>query len=154
MRWTAGPDHDPLTSPLECWGRRVLAAGRLEAIYPYVIPPWQSDLEPCMAETQEAALAAHQATLRDGATVIAYTDGSLTEQGVGAVVVSTLGRQAARIGSLNTHTVYAAELRGIEMALAQIHGSMDPVTRRPGHARTGIIFRQPGSVNDTGMRGP
>ena len=40
------------------------------------------------------------------------------------------------------------------MALAQIHGSMDPVTRRPGHVHTGIIFRQPGSVSDTGMRGP
>ena len=43
------------------------------------------------------------------------------EQGVGAAVVSTLGRQASRIGSPATHTVYAAELRGIEMALSQIY---------------------------------
>ena len=81
MQWTAGPDHDPLTSPLERWGRWVLAAGRLEAIYPYVIAPWQSNLETRVAQTREAALAAHQATLRNGATVIAYMVGSLTEQG-------------------------------------------------------------------------
>ena len=84
-----------------------------------------------MAETREAALAAHQATLRNGATVIAYTDGSLTEQGVGAAVVSTLGRQATRIGSPATHTVYAAELQGIEMALAQIYKSIGPATQCP-----------------------
>ena len=140
MRWTAGPDHDPLTSPLERWGRRVSAADRLETIDPYVVPPWQSNPEVRVAETREAALAAHQTTLRIGATVIAYTDGSLTEQGVGAAVVSTLGRQATRIGSPATHTVYAAELRGIEMALAQIYKSIDPATQCPDKTRIGIIF--------------
>ena len=140
MRWTAGPDHDPLTSPLERWGRRVSAADRLETIDPYVVPPWQSNPEVRVAETREAALAAHQTTLRIGATVIAYTDGSLTEQGVGAAVVSTLGRQATRIGSPATHTVYAAELRGIEMALAQIYKSIDPATQCPDQTRIGIIF--------------
>ena len=101
---------------------------------------WQSNLEARVAETREAALAAHQATLRNGATVIAYTDGSLTEQGVGAAVVSTLGRQATRIGSPATHTVYAAELRGIEMALAQIYKSIDPATQCPDKTCIGIIF--------------
>ena len=75
-----------------------------------------------------------------GATVIAYTDSSLTEQGVSAAVVSTLVRQATHIGSPTTHTVYAAELRGIEMALAQIHKSKGPETQCPDHTRIGIIF--------------
>ena len=64
-----------------------------------------------------------------GATVIAYTDSSLTEQGVSAAVVSTLVRQATHIGSPTTHTVYAAELQGIEMALTQIHKSKGPATQ-------------------------
>ena len=76
-----------------------------------------------MAETREAALAAHKAALHSGADIIAYTDGSLTEQGVRAAVVSPLGHQAVRIGSQATHTVYAAELQGIKMALTQICNS-------------------------------
>ena len=140
MRWTAGPDHDPLTSPLECWGRRVLAADRLETIYPYVVPPWQPNLEARVAETWEAALAAHQATLHNGATVIAYTDGSLMEQRVGAAVVSTLGRQATHIGSPATHTVYTVELQVIEMVLAQIYKSIGPATQCPNQTCIGIIF--------------
>ena len=93
-----------------------------------------------MAETQEAALAAHQATLHNGATVIAYTDGSLMEQGVGAAVVSTLGHQATCIGSPATHTVYIAELQGIEMALTQIYKSIGPATQCPDQTHIGIIF--------------
>ena len=68
----------------------------------------------------KAALATHQAALCRGANVVMYTDGSLTEQGVGAAVVLPLGHQAVRVGSPATHTVYAAELRGIEMALTKI----------------------------------
>lgn len=75
-----------------------------------------------------------------GATVIAYTDSSLTEQGVSAAVVSTLVRQATHIGSPTTHTVYAAELQGIEMALTQIHKSTGPATRCPDQIRIGIIL--------------
>ena len=103
-------------------------------------PPWQSDLEPRVAGTREAALAAHQTTLHDGATIDVYTDGSLTEQGVGAAAVSTLGCKAARIGFPAIHTVFVAELRGIEMELAQIHGSMGLVIQRPGYTCTGTIF--------------
>ena len=117
-----------------------MAADRLETIYLYVVPLWQSNLEACVAETQEAALAAHQATLHNGATVIAYTDGSLMEQGVGAAVVSTLGHQATCIGSPATHTVYIAELQGIEMALTQIYKSIGPATQCPDQTHIGIIF--------------
>ncbi|ODM23022.1 hypothetical protein SI65_00611 [Aspergillus cristatus] len=121
MQWATTPDHDPLTSPLERWGRRIaISQNRLEVIHPHVTPPWWSGLESHIAETREDALAAHQAAVHSSADIIAYTDGSLTEQGVGAAVVSPLGCQAVHIGSPATHTIYAAELRGIEMALTQI----------------------------------
>jgi len=93
-----------------------------------------------VAETREAALAAHKAALHSGANIVTYTDGSLTEQGVGAAVVSPLGRQAVRIGSPATHTVYAAELRGIEMALTQICNMGEPTSQRSHQTYTAIIF--------------
>jgi len=105
-----------------------------------VTPPWWSSLEFHVAETWEAALAAHQAALRSGANIVAYTDGSLTGKGVGAVVVLPLGRRAVRIGSPATHTVYAAELRGIEMALTQIHNTGGLTSQRSHQAYTATIF--------------
>jgi len=93
-----------------------------------------------VAETREAALAAHKAALHSGVGIVAYTDGSLIEQGVGAAVVSPLGRQEARIGSPTTHTVYAAELRGIEMALTQICSKGEWASQHSQKAYTAIIF--------------
>lgn len=87
-------------------GRRIaISQNRLEVIYQHVIPPWWSGLESHVAEIREAALTAHQAALRSGANIFAYTDGSMTEQVAGAAVVSFLGRQAICIGSPDTHTV-------------------------------------------------
>ena len=63
----------------------------------------------------------------------------LMEQGVGVVVVSTLGRQATCIGSPATHTVYAVELQGIEMVLTQIYKSIGPATQCPDQTCIGII---------------
>ena len=63
----------------------------------------------------------------------------LMEQGVGVVVVSTLGRQATCIGSPATHTVYAVELQGIEMVLTQIYKSIGPATQCPDQTHIGII---------------
>jgi len=141
MRWVTNPDHDPLTSPLERWGRRIaIPQNRLEVIHPHVTPPWWSGLESHVAETREAALAAHKAALHSGVGIVAYTDGSLIEQGVGAAVVSPLGRQEARIGSPTTHTVYAAELRGIEMALTQICSKGEWASQHSQKAYTAIIF--------------
>jgi len=105
-----------------------------------VTSPWWSGLKSHIAETREDALAAHQTALHSGADIIAYTDGSLTEQGVGAAVVSPLGRQAVHIGSPATHTVYAAELRGIEMALTQIGNTFGLTSQRSHRAYTAIIF--------------
>ena len=50
MRWTAGPDHDPLTSLtslLERWGRRVLAAGRVESHAMPSLVPWLHMITKC-----------------------------------------------------------------------------------------------------------
>ena len=141
IQWATSPDHDPLASPLERWGRRIaIPQNRLEVIHPHVTSPWWSGLESHIAETREDALAAHQNALHSGANIIAYTDGSLTEQGVGAAVVSPLGRQAVHIGSPATHTVYAAELRGIEMALTQICNTFGPTSQCSHRAYTAIIF--------------
>jgi len=141
MQWVISPDHDPLTSLLERWGRRIVnSQNRLEVIHPHGTPSWWSGLESYVAETREDALAAHQAAVHSGADIIAYTDGSLTEQGVGAAVVSPLGRQAVHIGSPATHTVYAAELRGIEMALTQICNTFGPTSQCSHQAYTAIIF--------------
>ena len=103
-------------------------------------PPWWSGLKSHVAETQEAALAAHKAALHSGADIVAYTDGSLTEQGVGAAVVSPLGRQAVRIGSPATHTIYAAELQGIKMALTQICNAGGLALQCSHQTCTAIIF--------------
>ena len=103
-------------------------------------PPWWAGLKPHIAETREDALATHNATLHSRADIIAYTDGSLTEKGVGAAVVSPLGRQAVRIGSQATHTVYAAELQGIKMALTQIRNSSGLESQCSYQTHTAIIF--------------
>lgn len=71
---------------------------------------------------------------------MSQSDGSLTEQGVGAVVVSPQGRQAVCIGSPATHTVYAAELRGIEMTLTQICNTFEPASQRSHQTYTAIVF--------------
>ncbi|OJJ80667.1 uncharacterized protein ASPGLDRAFT_108928, partial [Aspergillus glaucus CBS 516.65] len=113
MQWATSPDHDPLTSPLEQWEQRTaISQDKLEIIHPHVTLPWWAGLKPHIAETQEAALTTHNAILQSRADIIVYTDGSLTEQGVGAAVVSSLGCQAVCIGSQATHTVYAVELQG------------------------------------------
>lgn len=141
MRWATSPDHDPLTSPLERWERRIaISQDKLETIHPHVTPPWWSGLKSHVAETREAALTAHNATLHSGADIVAYTDGSLTEQGVGAAAVSPLGRQAVHIGSPATHTVYAAELQGIKMALTQIHNAGGLASQCSHQTYTAIIF--------------
>jgi len=97
-------------------------------------------LESHIAETREDALAAHQAAVHSSADIIAYTDGSLTEQGIGAAVVSPLGRQGVHIGSPATHTVYAAELQGTEMALTQIGNTFGLTSQRSHQAYRTIIF--------------
>ena len=62
------PDQDPLTSPLEQWGRRTaISQNRMEVIHPHVTSPWWSGLESHIAETREDALAAHQTALHSGA---------------------------------------------------------------------------------------
>ncbi|KAG2000707.1 hypothetical protein GB937_010917, partial [Aspergillus fischeri] len=82
-------------------------------------------------DTREQALGEHRKVLAGvcgPSTIIAYTDGSGTDKGVGAAVVSPLGSRACWLGSLDSHTVYAAELCGVEMALYLTARAESPVT--------------------------
>jgi ribonuclease HI len=123
------PDHpgkDPLTSPLhrlEYVLERRLGRGtvdRLEEIRPFVVSPWWSSPSTHIDDNREAALAAHQTALARPATLTLYTDGSGLDGGIGASVYSELGIRAVPVGSDATHTVYAAELVGVDTALDQI----------------------------------
>lgn len=116
----------PLASPLQRLEHIIdnklgaLTAAHMETILPYVVSPWWEPPETRIDLDKKTALAAHKRVLRQPTTVMAYTDGSLTDGGVGASVVSNLGTRRIMVGTPNTHTVYAAELEGINAALAQL----------------------------------
>jgi hypothetical protein len=115
--WKRGPDWNPLLPPL----RRLeillpIKPAQLETIEPWVTPPWWTPPGTSIAATKEEAVKAH-AALQPGIIRI-YTDGSGTSTGVGAAAVSSLGIDTAHMGDLTKQTVYAVELKGIEMALA------------------------------------
>ncbi|KAG2000898.1 hypothetical protein GB937_010721, partial [Aspergillus fischeri] len=146
----ADPDRDPLTSPLERLERRLrgqlgVSPTDIETIEPFVVSPWWQPPDIAIAETREQALGEHRKVLAGvcgPSTIIAYTDGSGTDKGVGAAVVSPLGSRACRLGSLDSHTVYAAELCGVEMALHLTARAESPVTQflNPQRERQITIF--------------
>jgi hypothetical protein len=68
--------------------------------------------------TKEEAIKAH-AALHPG-TIWIYTDGSGTMASVGAAVVSSLSVDSAHMGDLSKQPMYAAELKGIKIALARL----------------------------------
>jgi len=109
------------------------AASQVEEISPFVVSPWWSPPEIRIDNNREAALAAHTEALSRPTQVRAYTDGSGQDGGVGAAVVSNLGSRRIPVGTAETHSIYAAELEGINEALAQAellnpHHSQDPRT--------------------------
>ncbi|KAG2001216.1 hypothetical protein GB937_010388 [Aspergillus fischeri] len=98
-----------------------------------------------VADTWEKALEEHCKVLtgaRGPSTIITYIDGSGTDKGVSAAVVSPLGNRACQLESLDTHTVYAAELCGIELALYLATRAESPITRflNPQRERRITIF--------------
>lgn len=135
--WYADPDRDPLTSLLERLERQLqgwlgVSSTNIEMIEPFIVSPWWQLPDITIADTWEQALGEHCKVLARAcgpSTIIAYTDGSGTDKGVGAVVVSPLGSQACRLGLLDSHTVYAAELCGVEMALHLTARAESPVTQ-------------------------
>jgi ribonuclease HI len=92
----------------------------LEKIPPTIAPPWWLPPKISIHETKEKAKA-HQAkySQRYPNALTIYTDGSGIEGGIGAAAVAPLqGRvKKAFLGNEYTSTVYAAELKGIYLAL-------------------------------------
>lgn len=82
--------------------------------------PWWLPPETHIDSTKEAAIKQHDQIIRAAHgpnAAIGYTDGSGTELGVGASATTSKGEMVKVLGTLETHTVYAAELEGIKLAL-------------------------------------
>jgi ribonuclease HI len=106
---------------------------RLEKRQPHIVPPWWIPPFTRIAESPEVAVNEHNAT--ELATLCVYTD---INGHVGAAAVApTLQLQGIRtkrteyMGKSTTSTVYAAELKGIELAF-QIALDVHAKTNTPG----------------------
>jgi hypothetical protein len=95
----------------------------------FVLPPWERRVS-CHIEPSEAAKATHESlvvqkmTLEGSEASLMYTDGSGFEGHIGAAAVNlhdhdTLVSDRRHLGTESQSTMYAAELSGIEMALAR-----------------------------------
>lgn len=107
----------------------------------FVLAPWQAPPE-VIIEDREAAVNHHDQILIRASSerpLIIYTDGSGIEGKVGAAAVIDLEDHVAhsQMGDDNTSTVYAAELRAIEMALESVLSSTEPWV---GQAKNGLVI--------------
>ncbi|KAJ5963980.1 uncharacterized protein N7479_003856 [Penicillium vulpinum] len=102
----------------------------------FVLAPWEAPI-PCYIENQEAAIKTQNsiydsAACTDEASMIS-TDGSGLAGHIGASMVNLLqgvSSQRRYLGTDSQSTVYAAELSGIEMALAKIRNDKEYQTAR------------------------
>ncbi|OQD79091.1 hypothetical protein PENSOL_c338G04348, partial [Penicillium solitum] len=108
----------------------------------FVLAPWEARMS-CFIENQEAALESHKNIYEDvacddhGRTSMIFTDGSGFAGHIGASTARyypEITSQRRYLGTDSQSTVYAAELSGIEMALAKTK------TDNKGQAREVIIF--------------
>ena len=107
----------------------------------FVQAPWQAPPE-VIIEDRETAIDRHnQILMRDSRErpAILYTDGSGIEGRIGAAAIVDLEDQNihSQMGDDSTSTVYAAELRAIEMALAMVLESTKPWTEQ---AKNGVVI--------------
>ncbi|KAJ5186134.1 hypothetical protein N7491_005997 [Penicillium cf. griseofulvum] len=115
-----------------------------------VLAPWEPRI-PCYIENQEAAIKTHDSIYEDTAcdgrnrTTMIFTDGSGFAGHIGASTATLQDRvtsQRRYLGKDSQSTVYAAELSGIEMALAETREGNTKTDLNNGHltAREVIIF--------------
>jgi hypothetical protein len=69
------------------------------------VAPVLGDPDTSIEDTRAKALQAHKEALRRPNGIVAYTDGSATDGGVGAAVVSNLGTRRFQIGTPDTHNL-------------------------------------------------
>jgi len=118
------PRKIPYTSPLrnihrQREGLQSAEPYRIETIPPFVAPPWW--LGPTIHIEEEAcARSTHDREATKKENVCIYTDGSSIVGHVGAAAVCLDTGQTSKtyIGTDAISTVYAAELQGINLALA------------------------------------
>ena len=107
----------------------------------FVQAPWQAPPEVIIEDRDIAVDRHNQILMRDSRErpVILYTDGSGIEGRVGAAAIVDLEDQTidSQMGDDSTSTVYAAELRAIEMALAMVLESTEPWAER---AKNGVVI--------------
>ncbi|KAJ5393044.1 hypothetical protein N7465_012018 [Penicillium sp. CMV-2018d] len=108
---------------------RLQEGERWEEKCAFVLTPWEAPV-PCIIENQEAALKTHDGIYEDvacaeddhGRINMIFTDGSGFAGHIGASTARhypEITSQRRYLGTESQSTVYAAELNGIEMALAK-----------------------------------
>ena len=125
---------DRLSSMLERKYRVQL--DRFEKRQPHVVPPWWTPPLVCISASAEEAIKEHNATKLG--TVRVYTDGSSIHGHTGAAAITLAPpenhvrtKRLEYMGPSTTSTVYAAELRGLVLAL-QIIRDIQASTNCPG----------------------
>lgn len=121
--YRASNTKDPLNQfPEILDGKYGVNLGRLETRQQHVVPPWWTPPFICIAESAELAIKQHDAI--DPGTMCIYTDGSSINGHVGAAAIAPVlqlaginPKRTEYMGKSTTSTVYAAELKGLVLAL-------------------------------------